>query len=415
MHSLSISQPSYTDIAIIGAGPHALTLVTHLLQKRQTMRNRFLVLDPSGTWMQQWHQQFTALEIPHLRSPAVHHPDPNPAALRAFAEHRSEELFPPYDLPGTQLFRDFCQTLICRWQLQDRVLPGQIQRLEPMVCGNRSRFRLWLASGVSIIARRVVLAVGGGASQMPDWTHRIRLPYPRERLCHSRQVNFCTLRLPGERVCIVGGGLTSAHLAVGALARGARVTLLVRRQLQEKLFDAEPGWLGPKYLKGFEAESDCWKRWEMIQQARNGGSIPPAMMMALRRYQRQGQLTIHEHCEIKDACWQNSSWLMHCQNGGWLACDHLWLATGTILDATTQPLLAEVLEAYPNEMVNGLPVLDAHLRWRGCELYCMGGFAGLQVGPVARNLFGARMASNRIVPALVKSSLARVSTIPAPQ
>jgi hypothetical protein len=144
MHSLSISPPDYTDIAIIGAGPHALTLVTHLLQKRQTIRDRFLVLDPSGTWMQHWHQQFAALEIPHLRSPAVHHPDPNPGALRSFAENRSQELFHPYDLPGTQLFADFCQTLIGRWQLQAQVLPEQVQRIEPITYRQRSRFRLWL-------------------------------------------------------------------------------------------------------------------------------------------------------------------------------------------------------------------------------------------------------------------------------
>jgi len=36
----------------------------------------------------------------------------------------------------------------------------------------------------------------------------------------------------------------------------------------------------------------------------------------------------------------------------------------------------------------------------------MGGLAALQVGPVARNLSGARMASDRIVPALSKPSLA---------
>lgn len=31
--------PAQTDIAIIGAGPHALTLVTYLLQKRQRLRH----------------------------------------------------------------------------------------------------------------------------------------------------------------------------------------------------------------------------------------------------------------------------------------------------------------------------------------------------------------------------------------
>ncbi|NEQ53679.1 MAG: lysine N(6)-hydroxylase/L-ornithine N(5)-oxygenase family protein, partial [Leptolyngbya sp. SIO3F4] len=89
--------PETIDLAIVGAGPQALTLVTHLLRKKQTMGNRFVVLDPSGQWLQQWQHQFAAYEIPHLRSPVVHHPDPNPYALRAFAESRPDELFPPYD------------------------------------------------------------------------------------------------------------------------------------------------------------------------------------------------------------------------------------------------------------------------------------------------------------------------------
>jgi lysine/ornithine N-monooxygenase len=34
--------PEFIDLAIVGAGPHALTLVTHLLQKKKSLRGRFL-------------------------------------------------------------------------------------------------------------------------------------------------------------------------------------------------------------------------------------------------------------------------------------------------------------------------------------------------------------------------------------
>lgn len=64
--------PISIDIAIIGTGPQALTLVTHLLQKKTATRNRFVVVDPAGELL----HQFAAFEIPHLRLPAVHHPDP---------------------------------------------------------------------------------------------------------------------------------------------------------------------------------------------------------------------------------------------------------------------------------------------------------------------------------------------------
>ncbi len=57
-------------------------------------------------------------------------------------------------------------------------------------------------------------------------------------------------------------------------------------------------------------------------------------------------------------------------------------------------------------IVKGLPVLDQHLRWPNLELFLTGGLAALQLGPVARNLHGARMAAERIVPAIAKPSLA---------
>ena len=70
--------------------------------------------------------------------------------------------------------------------------------------------------------------------------------------------------------------------------------------------------------------------------------------------------------------------------------------------------MSDILAQYPAQIVNGLPVLDEHLRWPGCDLFLMGPWAALQVGPVARNLFGGKLACDRIVPALTKSSLARV-------
>jgi cation diffusion facilitator CzcD-associated flavoprotein CzcO len=408
--TFSSALPSQIDLAIVGAGPHALTLVAHLLQKRQQMQQRFIVFDPSGNWMAQWQKRFAALEIPHLRSPAVHHPDANPFALRAFAESRSTELHPPYDLPGTQLFQDFCHTVSQRWQLQERVYPAQVTDLEAIA---PRRFQLSLSDGQSVLAKRVVIADGGGGKpQIPDWVSQISTPYPGDRLLHSSQIDLRGLQLRGERILIVGGGLTSGHLALGAIVRGAEVILMTRRQLFEKLFDADPGWLGPKYLKDFWAEPDWEKRWQMIQQARNGGSLTPAVLTQLRRLCREGKITFYEHCQIAQAEWQEG-WKVCCDNHAVHDCihqtsiDRIWLSTGTTLNAVQHPLLQNVLKTYPTPIIKGLPLLDDHLRWQGCELFVMGGLAALRVGPSARNLSGARMASDRIVPALVKSSVAR--------
>jgi len=410
----SVLVPESIDIAIVGAGPHALALVTHLLQKKKSMRGRFLVFDPSATWMSQWNHQFAALEIPHLRSPAVHQPDPDPHALRTFAESRPNELFPPYDLPGTRLFQDFCQEVIRRSSLQTCVYPAFVVRIEPLKNHRRPRFCLELSNGQTIVARRVVIANGGGRPHIPEWVGQIQTNYPPERLLHSHQIDMRSLKLHGERVLIIGGGLTSGHLAVGAIQRGAQVLLMSRRTVKEKLFDADPGWLGPKYLKGFWAEPDWSVRSSMIQQARNGGSMTPAMLTQLRRNKRDGRVVFYEQCQVSQAKWSGDSWQVCCDNPAIHDCihdqniDRIWLATGSQLDATNNSLLKDVLDAYPTDIVNGLPVVDEYLRWHGCELFVMGGLAALRVGPTARNLSGARMASDRIVPALTKSSLSRV-------
>jgi hypothetical protein len=404
--------PEFIDLAIIGAGPHALTLATHLLQKKKSMRGRFLAFDPSGTWMSQWERQFAAFEIPHLRSPAVHQPDPNPHALRTFAASRPDDLFAPYDLPGTQLFRDFCQETIRRWQLTDCVYPAQVVRVEPCQDRRRSRFCLHLLDGQTIIARRVVIANGGAAPNVPEWVGQISTSYPTDRLLHSHQVDLRGSRLQSEQVLIVGGGLTSGHLALGAIERGAQVLLMSRRNVYDKLFDADPGWIGPKYLKGFWAEPDLHTRWQMIQQARNGGSMTPGVLSQLRRLEREGQVIFYEQCGVSQAQWNDEGWQIHCDNSAVHECihhqniDRIWVATGSQLDARNHPLLQDVLATHPLEIVNGLPVIDEHLRWQGCELFIMGGLAALRVGPAARNLSGARAASDRIVPALTKSSLA---------
>ena len=317
------------DLVIVGAGPQALTLVAYLLQKRAKFRDRFVAFDPSGTWLSQWRRQMAAQEIEHLRSPAAHHPDPNPFALRKFAENRPNGLFAPYDLPGTRLFEAFCSELIRRWDIGDRVYPAKVVRIVPQKAQHKkTRFQIVLDSGATYLARRVAIATGGGIRHIPDWAKPLSASVPKDQLCHGSDVDLRNLQLASDRILIVGGGLSSGHLALGAAARGAKVTLLLRRQLQEKLFDAEPGWLGPKYLKAFQASSDWQYRWQLIRQARNGGSMTPEVTLKLRRLSREGRVTINEFCEVKAANWHCGEWQMHCNNGSVLSARRIWLATG---------------------------------------------------------------------------------------
>jgi hypothetical protein len=147
----------------------------------------------------------------------------------------------------------------------------------------------------------------------------------------------------------------------------------------------------------------------MIQSARNGGSLTPAIFTQLRRLERDGKLSFYNRCEVQSAAWKGDSWTVTCNQADAHDClahlpiDRIWLATGSTLDVNHWPLLADIRATYPQTVINGLPVLDHHLRWAGCNLFIMGGAAALQLGPVARNLYGGKLASGRIVPALIKN------------
>jgi glycine/D-amino acid oxidase-like deaminating enzyme len=249
----------------------------------------------------------------------------------------------------------------------------------------------------------VVIATGNGSPQLPTWSKAIAGEAPADALRHSDGIDLPALRLrPGERILIVGGGLTSAHLSLGALRRGAQVQLLCRSGLKQKPFDADPGWLGPKYLKGFHAEPCMRRRRRLVLEARDGGSITPEAGADLREAQLRGELQLHEYCEVQYARWSSGEWDICCSGGQQLAADRIWLATGHRQGVSQQPLLHQLYKQHPIELVDDWPVLGPELGWPGTPVHLMGGLTALQVGPAARNLFGGREAAQRICRAVIK-------------
>jgi cation diffusion facilitator CzcD-associated flavoprotein CzcO len=393
------------ELVVAGSGPQALTLCCLLLQKRPQWRRRLRVLDPSGTWLERWNTQMRRYEIPCLRSPSPHHPHPNPHALRRFAQERQRgaELEGLYGLPHTELFADFCRSVVDDFQLADRVQAVAVEGIRLAPSGDDA-MELDLSDGSVLAPRRLVIATGAEAPVLPDWVQAIEDPYPADALRHSQSLDLGACRgLAGQHLVIVGGGLTSAHLALGAIRRGARVSLFCRRRLRRKAFDADPGWLGPRYLKDFRAEP-CWHRRRLqVLAARDGGSITPELASRLQQAQAAGALQLDEGCEIASARWCQGQWLLHCRDGSQHRADRLWLATGHRLGVGHHPLLRQLQQQRPQALIEDWPVLSGDLRWPGTQVHVMGGLSVLQLGPAARNLFGGREAAQRICRAALKS------------
>lgn len=209
------------DLLVVGAGPHALTLMTYLARYAPGVFHRTVVVDPNP-WLGRWDTQFSALEIPMLRSACVHHPDPDPYALIDFAKasDRSDELHGPLGRPGTALFSDFCTHLLAAHDLQKRLITACVQRLEARL----GTAHVTLSDGRRIEASRVVVATNPVTPVLPAWMHAARSRHPGEPgLCHSGQFPLTQLD-SADRLVVVGGGLTAAQVVEGAARKGVSVT-----------------------------------------------------------------------------------------------------------------------------------------------------------------------------------------------
>ncbi|KAF4093276.1 hypothetical protein AMELA_G00000260 [Ameiurus melas] len=515
------------DVLIVGAGPHALILATLLLNPQQHVSSsnaeilqgiqlsktnsktgrtkskrrsvdtlselhkdpeypqcphvNFKVVDSYGEWASLWESQFTALNIPHLRSHMLVHTNPlNKKALQEFvlAEDRVAELhsLPErvyiqdknaffndgrlgkqnrkllsaarglqknlyFSLPGTQLSVDFFKEQVRRYKLDHVLIKGTVDRITPLLSEKQKKvefFRVTLDTGDTLEARRVVLATGPTREQManiPPWVSAIAENYPEERLQHTVELMHLLSQhkakgshLTGppavchsnQRVMVIGGGLTSAHIISMALQQGAsQVTWVLRKHVQLKQFDVgdvesligryshiELGIKldGLAYLRQFYGERSLHRRLAMIKQARKGGAVTPEAYAHLQPFIQSGQLLVKAYCQVTEAVWryETQTWKVSLCDGEKWTGDRIWLATGCKLDVNQDPLLSDIKKHFPVQMLEGWPCISETLQWApGCPVYLMGQYAALQVGPHAVNLAGGQAAAFRIAKEII--------------
>nr|XP_032832823.1 uncharacterized protein LOC116955684 isoform X2 [Petromyzon marinus] len=293
-------------------------------------------------------------------------------------------------------------------------------------------FQVTLKGGSTVRAHHVVLAAGPTRAAMavvPDWVSSIGERFPEDRLLHTTEFISRAggsvanvVSEPDEHVLVVGGGLSSAHMVLLAVEAGASsVTWVMRKHLQVKQFDVgdvetlvgryahrEHGVRldGLPFLRQFYAERGPRRRLDMIRQARKGGAVTPEAYGQIRPLIEAGIVSLRAYCQVESASWsyKEQRWRVVLSTGKetWSG-DRIWLATGCKLDVAQDPLLANVLRHFPVPLVEGWPAIDDDLRWAtGCELYLMGQYAALKVGPHAVNLAGGQAASARIAKAILQ-------------
>ena len=475
------------DVCIIGAGPAGLAALSALRSpySRDTLsdheivqadrrsspstsqqrrdKQKICVVDPQD-WLQGWSSKFDALNIGFLRSPTIAHPDMfDSTALLAYAQMQGrprDELIESgctemtkllsqggqsqtqsglWTLPSTQLFQDFCLDLVK--SLPHDFIHSTVSDIDDNGVqslnnddgdgdgeeenDNQSPFRVHLASGQTIIANSVVLALGTvGKPIVPGFllsTNVNAKTNMQPPSCVVQWYDPLPQNLAGRQskiqsVLVIGGGLTAVQTAqkwagcIGDKARG-RVILCSRRPLVERHFDLGVEWFdrrtSTKCMSDFYHQP-VLDRLKMIKSTRGGGSVPPIYMRDVERLEKIGALKriVGEatSCIQKGVDGPAEVTI----NGVSHSFDLIVLACGVQPDCSSHPLLAEVINRWLLPVHGGFPCVTEDVEWRSkTNLFVTGSLASLNLGPDAGNLMGARRAAQLIAGRLERPSWLR--------
>jgi len=391
------------DWIIVGGGPHGVHLAVRLHDELGIAPDRIAILDPAERLLDTWRHVTARVGMRVLRSTSVHHLDTDPRSLRRLARDagRPGSLIDPYARPTLALWNEHADRVVARVGLARAHRRAWVRDLHP----DHDGVSVDTSHG-TLRGRQVALATGL-IPAYPAWADR-----DDPALEHVLAPGATRLRrTPG--IAVIGAGLTGVqtalHLAdldpTGDGAAIAPVTLVSPHEVRVRRFDVDPGWLGPRRLDGFAREPSPDRRRAVIEAARQVGSIPPEVRDDLDRALRAGRVLLHR---LPDHA-LSDGWAPRRTPAGWAfdvggasaIADRLVLATGLRPAPTTSALVDAVRRtaspgSRPRLARCGSPVPDRALRWHP-RVRVVGDLAGLELGPAARNLAGARAAASRIV------------------
>ena len=328
--------------------------------------------------------------LPALLGGAPPRRGPNvPAPLRraARAARRARGI---YQRPSIGLFDAHCDAVTERLGLRTAWMRGEALEIARIEGGG---LRVETTAG-DLAARRVVLAMGSADQPLwPAWAEELRSAGARSATCSS----------PGSR------SRTRSHM------RGRSCSEAGSRRSSSRsgwpCVDLARSLCSPATMRGFRVRRrlavDGSARLAGVREARWGRRAPRGDRSRAPHGVGAGEVAR----EVESAVCAGAMW--RCATRWWgrrppggprarpgsgdrLYGDGILLATGFhprrpgggLLDGTIGRLGLECAAC-------GYPVVDSSLRW-GPGLYVTGPLAELEIGPVARNILGARLAGERL-------------------
>lgn len=381
-------------IVIVGAGFAGIALAARLRNHGRARRYQFLIVDAQPP-LAAWKQATRAQGMMQLRTPATQHLGTGSEELLDLVHEREHGRgctcgFTQTEEARTQPvqlahFNEHADGVITRTNLMRDFLQGWVLSIEPVENGGYF-IEVMTSKGLErLLARTVVVGVGMGKPTMPGQGPE------SPRLVHASSVDVSG-PLP-KQVCIVGGGLTAATLAVELADRGVEVMMCTRSSVTVSQLEADPGWLpGGALFKEFH-RFDPAQRSRVLRAARVGRGITPAIHQRLTTAVQTGRIDLFEGAPMETWFVDQDGRLALPQLGR--AVDQVICATGFRQDVRDIRFLAPLIGQM--DVYGGVPMLDENFMVpRAPRLHMIGRLAEMQSGALARNLPGIRYAADTI-------------------
>ncbi|UOQ84666.1 FAD/NAD(P)-binding protein [Gracilibacillus salinarum] len=375
---------------IIGGGVQGCCVATRLLENGVN-KKEMLVIDTYPEPMYMWQTLTAKTGMPYLRSPSVHHLGADPFSLKKYSRHQdyARPFKGRYARPRLDMFNQHSMDEMNKVGIQRCWRQGTVKELT----WSNGCWEVKTSNNQVVRGECVVLAMGvNHQAHYPEWA------CPYKKAATISHVFDMETPLPHEGdIVIVGGGMTAAHLAYTLSDKNTihSVTLVKRHPFRIKDFDSDPGWLGPKNLRNYQKMNCYSERRKVIQEARHRGSITSELHVKLRKQVRNGKLTIITE-EIHGAKTIDDTVELFVTNDKSISGHSLILATGAESRLPGEEWLKKTIKQWDLPCSScGFPIVSSSLKWKR-GLYVAGALAELEIGPVSRNIAGARKAAERI-------------------
>jgi pyridine nucleotide-disulfide oxidoreductase len=395
-----------TNVAIIGAGPYGLTAAAHL-------RRAGVDVQVFGQPMSFWQSMPAGLLLRSNWTATCIAEYQGELSLDSFCAATGASFSTPVPLDR---FIDYGL-----W-VQHKVAPDVDRRMVDALAAGPGGFRLKLADGTAISARRVVVAAG-----IELFANRpaVAAGLPPEFASHTGDHRDFS-RFRGARVLVVGGGQSALECAALLHESGARAELAVRQDRIIWLHGGKyqrmlgrysplvyaPTDVGPMGLSRLVSVPDLFRRLpRRTQDPLAYRSIRPAGAAWLPP--RLGEVPIRLGRTVASATARDGQVHVTFAGGGTQTVDHLLFGTGYRVDITRYPFLTADLTARIRR-AGGYPVLGQGMESSVPGLHFVGAPAAWSFGPIVRFVSGGWYTGRALVRTIAGPSRLSGAADPAP-